>query len=290
MIKGSIVALVTPMHIDGSLDWSALEGLLDWHVAAGTSAIVAVGTTGESPTLDAGEHIAVITRCVDYLAGRLPVIAGTGSNSTREAIDLTREAAAVGADACLLVTPYYNRPSQRGLFEHYAAIAEAVEVPQILYNVPSRTAVDLNNDTALRLATLEHIVGIKDATGNLDRGRELLAGAPPNFAVYSGDDETAVQYMLAGAHGNVSVTANVVPQRVAAACAAALAGDRETAEILDAELLSINRALFVEANPMPVKHALARSERISDGIRLPMTRLEGESAARVDRALVELGL
>lgn len=290
MITGSIVALVTPMHADGSLDWEALEGLLDWHLQAGTSAIVAVGTTGESATLDAHEHITVVRHCVTHLAGRLPVIAGTGSNSTREAIDLSAEAASAGADACLLVTPYYNRPSQRGLQLHYEAIADAVDVPQIMYNVPSRTAVDLENETALRLARHERIVAIKDATGKLDRGRELLAAVPEGFAVYSGDDATATRYMLAGASGNISVTANVVPALVAELCRAALAGDREQAEALDARLATLNSALFVEANPMPVKYALAQMRRIGDGIRLPLTGISTTSTAVVEGALREMGL
>jgi 4-hydroxy-tetrahydrodipicolinate synthase len=290
MITGSIVALVTPMHGDGSLDWGALDGLLEWHLAAGTAAIVAVGTTGESATLDPEEHVAVVRHCVSRLQGRMPVIAGTGSNSTQEAIDLSREAAAAGADACLLVTPYYNRPSQRGLTRHYEAIAAAVSIPQILYNVPSRTAVDLQNATALALAEVEGIVGIKDATGDLGRGRELIEGAPEGFAVYSGDDGTAAALMLAGGRGNVSVTANLVPERMAALCRAALAGDRETTERLDGELAALNKALFVEANPMPIKYALARIGRMGPGIRLPLVALEGDSAAAVDAALAEAGL
>jgi 4-hydroxy-tetrahydrodipicolinate synthase len=290
MITGSLVALVTPMHADGSLDWESLYGLLDWHVAAGTAAIVAVGTTGESATLDPQEHVEVVGHCVRHLGGRIPLIAGTGSNSTQEAIDLSREAAAAGADACLLVTPYYNRPSQRGLLRHYEAIAAAVQLPQILYNVPSRTGVDLANETALALAELEPIVGIKDATGKLDRGRELIAAAPEGFAVYSGDDGTAVELMLSGARGNISVTANVAPERVAAACAAALAGDRQRAMEIDRELAPLNRALFVEANPMPVKYALARMGRMGPGIRLPLVAIEGDSAAVVDAALAECGL
>jgi 4-hydroxy-tetrahydrodipicolinate synthase len=290
MITGSIVALVTPMHGDGSLDWGALDGLLEWHLAAGTAAIVAVGTTGESATLDPEEHVAVVRHCVSRLQGRMPVIAGTGSNSTQEAIDLSREAAAAGADACLLVTPYYNRPSQRGLTRHYEAIAAAVSIPQILYNVPSRTAVDLQNATALALAEVEGIVGIKDATGDLGRGRELIEGAPEGFAVYSGDDGTAAALMLAGGRGNVSVTANLVPERMAALCRAALAGDRETTERLDGELATLNKALFVEANPMPIKYALARIGRMGPGIRLPLVALEGDSAAAVDAALAEAGL
>lgn len=290
MITGSIVALVTPMHADGALDRAALDALLDWHLGAGTAAVVAVGTTGESATLDVEEHIAVIRRCVERLDGRLPVIAGTGSNSTREAIDLSRAAADVGADACLQVTPYYNRPGQAGLEAHFTAIAEAVDLPQILYNVPSRSAVDLHNDTALRLAGHRRIVGLKDATGDLARGRELLARAGDDFAVYSGDDASAARLMLAGAHGSISVTANVLPQRCAALCAAARDGDAATAAQLDAQLAGLNRALFVEANPIPVKYALARCGRIGPGIRLPLTQLGAAGRAGVDAALAELGL
>ncbi|EAQ96208.1 4-hydroxy-tetrahydrodipicolinate synthase [Congregibacter litoralis] len=290
MIKGSIVALVTPMHADGEIDYRALEGLLDWHVESGTAAIVAVGTTGESATLDVHEHLAMIQHCVKYLAGRIPVIAGTGANSTREAVELTRGAATAGVDACLLVTPYYNRPSQRGLYAHFSAVAEAVAVPQILYNVPSRTAVDLSNETASRLASLENIVGIKDATGDVSRGKELLSMVPDSFAVYSGDDGTAAQYILAGAVGNISVTANVVPAKVAALCAAALAGDEETVRRMDHELADINSALFIEANPMPVKYALAKMGRMEKGIRLPLTLPEGENAERIAAALQSLGL
>jgi 4-hydroxy-tetrahydrodipicolinate synthase len=278
------------MHPDGSIDWPALDGLLDWHAASGTAAIVAVGTTGESATLDVSEHLLVISHCIGYLSGRIPVIAGTGANSTREAIELTRAAASVGADACLLVTPYYNRPSQRGLYEHYRTIAEAVCVPQILYNVPSRTAVDLGNETALRLAQIDNIVGIKDATGDLARGRELLAAAPAGFAVYSGDDATAASLILAGAAGNISVTANVVPERVSALCAAALAGDERLAGELDAQLQQLNKALFVEANPIPVKHALACLGRMQAGIRLPLTAPEDASKRVIEAALEDLGL
>lgn len=290
MITGSIVALVTPMHPDGQIDYSALEGLLDWHVASGTSAIVAVGTTGESATLDVHEHLDLIRHCVQYVAGRIPVIAGTGANSTREAIELTRGAASVGVDACLLVTPYYNRPSQRGLYEHFCAVANAVAVPQILYNVPSRTAVDLSNETTQRLSAIDNIVGIKDATGDLARGRELLSMVPDSFAVYSGDDGTAADYILAGAVGNISVTANVVPERVTALCKAALAGDEKTAKAIDASLTALNTALFVEANPMPVKYALARMDRMQSGIRLPLTLPAGESAALIDAALQSMNL
>jgi 4-hydroxy-tetrahydrodipicolinate synthase len=288
MIKGSIVALVTPMHPDGDIDLVALDALLDWHVASGTAAIVAVGTTGESATLDVHEHLQLIRHCVDYLGKRIPVIAGTGANSTREAIELTREAAVLGADACLLVTPYYNRPSQRGLYEHYCAIAGAVEIPQILYNVPSRTAVDLANETTLRLAEVPNIVGIKDATGDLTRGRALINRLPAGFAVYSGDDATAAQLILAGAQGNISVTANVVPERVAELCAAALNGETARVEELDQSLAALNTALFLEANPMPVKYALAQLGRMQAGIRLPLTLPEGSVASAIDAALASL--
>jgi 4-hydroxy-tetrahydrodipicolinate synthase len=275
------------MHGDGSIDWEALRGLLDWHVESGTAAVVAVGTTGESATLDVKEHLAVVDFCVRQLHGRLPLIAGTGANSTREAIELTQGAASVGADACLLVTPYYNRPSQRGLYEHFRAIAAAVNVPQLLYNVPSRTAVDMSNETTLRLAAIDNIVGIKDATGDLERGRQLLAQIPEGFAVYSGDDATAARLILAGASGNISVTANVVPALVAELCAAALAGDATRVEALDKRLGPLNAALFVEANPMPVKYALQRLGRMQGGIRLPLTLPEGEAAATVAAALAE---
>ncbi|GAB5414686.1 MAG: 4-hydroxy-tetrahydrodipicolinate synthase [Congregibacter sp.] len=288
MITGSIVALVTPMDSQGNIDWAALAGLLDWHVEAGTAAVVAVGTTGESATLDVSEHLETVRFCVNHINKRIGLIAGTGANSTREAIELTRGAASVGADACLLVTPYYNRPSQRGLFEHYRSIAEAVDIPQLLYNVPSRTAVDLSNETALRLSAIDNIVGIKDATGDVTRARELIAAAPEGFAIYSGDDATARELMLAGGHGNISVTANVVPERCAKMCAAALAGDAALAQEIDASLASLNKALFVEANPMPVKYALAKMGRMQAGIRLPLTLPEGESAAVIDAAIADI--
>jgi len=288
MIRGSIVALVTPMQADGSIDYAALRSLLDWHVDAGTAAVVAMGTTGESATLDVDEHVEVISACREYLGGRIPLIAGTGANSTQEAIELTRRAADLDVDACLLVTPYYNRPTQRGLFEHFRTVAEAVDVPQLLYNVPSRTAVDLDNETTLRLAELENIVGIKDATGDLVRGRELIDAAPDGFAVYTGDDGTAVEFLLAGGDGNISVTANVAPGQVAAVCRLALAGDAAAARAANDRLAALNTALFVEANPMPVKYALAALGRIQGGIRLPLTMPEGEAAATIDAALAGL--
>ncbi|MEP0202420.1 MAG: 4-hydroxy-tetrahydrodipicolinate synthase [Halioglobus sp.] len=285
MITGSIVALVTPMHTDGSVDWEALERLLDMHIVAGTSAIGAVGTTGESATLSHPEHCEVIRRCVEYVAGRIPVVAGTGSNSTWEAIELTRAAADAGVDACLLVTPYYNRPTQRGMFEHFKSIAESVAVPQILYNVPGRTSVDLSNDTTVRLAELDNIVGIKDATGNLERGRELIASAPADFAIYSGDDPTALELILSGAHGNISVTANVAPTLVAEICRLGLAGERDAAAVIDASLARLNKALFLEANPIPVKWALAQMGVIGPGLRLPLTELDERFHTEVTAAL-----
>ena len=290
MITGSIVALVTPMHVDGSIDWAGLDRLLELHVASGTSAIGAVGTTGESATLSVPEHCEVIRYCVDRIAGRLPVIAGTGSNSTREAIELTEAAASAGADACLVVTPYYNRPTQRGLFEHFRTLAGAVNIPQILYNVPGRTAVDMVNDTVLRLAEVENIVGIKDATGDLKRGTELLQRVPPEFAVYSGDDLTAMALIAAGAQGNISVTANVAPAAMAELCRLAAAGDLAHAEQINERLSALNEALFLEANPIPVKWALQRMGLIEAGIRLPLTELDERYHERVNAALSRAGL
>jgi len=290
MITGSIVALVTPMHADGSVDWPALARLLDLHVDAGTAAIGAVGTTGESSTLDFSEHCDVIRFCVKHSAGRIPIVAGTGANSTSEAIELTAAAAEAGADACLLVTPYYNRPTQRGLYEHFKAINDAVAVPQILYNVPGRTAVDMSNDTVLRLAELGNIIGVKDATGDVPRGRELIQRCAGEFAVYSGDDPTAMELMLAGGKGNISVTANVAPALMAQLCALALAGKRSEAEAIDARLRPLNEALFVESNPIPVKWALCQRGLIGEGIRLPMTPLDERYHARVRDALEAAGV
>lgn len=289
MITGSIVALVTPMHVDGSVDWASLERLLDLHLQAGTAAIGAVGTTGESATLSVPEHLEVIKHCVKYLAGRLPIVAGTGSNSTWEAIELTRAAAEAGADACLLVTPYYNRPTQRGLYEHFRALAEAVDVPQILYNVPGRTCVDLGNDTVVELAKLERIVAIKDATGNLERGCELIERCGDQIAVYSGDDPTAMELMLAGGKGNISVTANIAPRDMAQLCRLSMAGEREAASAINDRLTPLNRALFVEANPIPVKWALQHRGLIEGGIRLPMTSLDECFHAEVIAALETTG-
>ncbi|MCP5131694.1 MAG: 4-hydroxy-tetrahydrodipicolinate synthase [Pseudomonadales bacterium] len=290
MITGSIVALVTPMHADGSVDWTGLERLLDLHLQSGTAAIGAVGTTGESATLSVEEHCEVISHCVNYLGGRLPVVAGTGSNSTWEAIALTRAAAEAGAAACLLVTPYYNRPTQRGLYEHFKAIATAVDVPQILYNVPGRTCVDMSNETVARLAELANISGIKDATGDLARGRELIALCGERIAIYSGDDPTAMELILAGGHGNISVTANVAPARMAQLCRLALAGDRAGAAEINDSLAALNAALFVEANPIPVKWALQQRGLIEEGIRLPLTPLDPAYHGRVLAALEAAGI
>ncbi len=290
MITGSLVALVTPMHTNGDIDWSALKSLVEWHVAEGTHGIVAVGTTGESATLTVDEHCAVIKAVVETVNGRIPVIAGTGANSTREAIELTQLAKEAGADACLLVTPYYNKPTQEGLYQHYKAVAEAVTIPQILYNVPGRTGVDLLNSTVARLAGMPNIVGIKDATGNLERGQELLTLVGDKMAVYSGDDATAYQLMLMGGKGNISVTANVAPKAMSAVCEAALAGNAELAEALNAPLTALHNDLFIESNPIPVKWALVQMGRMENGIRLPLTPLAENCHSIVRQALHQVGL
>jgi 4-hydroxy-tetrahydrodipicolinate synthase len=271
-----MVALVTPMGVDGSLDEQGLRSLVDWHVEQGTNAIVAVGTTGESATLDEEEHCLVIRQVVEFAGGRVPVIAGTGANSTTEAISLTRCAKASGADACLLVTPYYNKPTQEGLFQHHKAVAEAVDIPQILYNVPGRTACDMLPETVARLAGIDNIVGIKEATGELDRVESIRAGCGEDFTIISGDDATARELIYAGGQGVISVTANLAPDAMSRMCEAALAGDRETADRLDGPLAGLHRDLFLEANPIPVKWALAEMGRINAGIRLPLTWLSDE--------------
>lgn len=290
MIVGSLVALVTPMKTDGSVDWAALKRLVEWHIAEGTHGIVAVGTTGESPTLSVEDHLAVVRTVIEVADGRVAVIAGTGANSTREAIVLTREAAKLGADAALLVTPYYNKPTQEGLYLHYKALAEAVDIPQILYNVPGRTGVDMQNHTVARLLGVKNIVGIKDATGNLDRGRELIDLLGDDMVVYSGDDATAIDLILAGGKGNISVTANVAPKIMAQACEAALIGDATRAHAENERISSLHSALFIEANPIPVKWALAEMGRIEMGIRLPLTVLSEEAQPRVRAALVASGV
>ncbi|MFK8019612.1 MAG: 4-hydroxy-tetrahydrodipicolinate synthase [Pseudomonadales bacterium] len=273
MITGSIVALVTPMNDDGSVDWKCLDSLVDWHIDQGTHGIVAVGTTGESATLDFDEHPQVIERVVKRVAGRIPVVAGSGGNATSEAIQLTKNAQEVGADACLLVTPYYNKPTQEGLYQHYKAIAEAVPIPQILYNVPGRTACDMHNDTVVRLCDIDNIIGIKDATGDIVRGKELVERTRGRMMVFSGDDPTAVDLMLNGGKGSISVTANVVPAKLSAICDAALAGDDSLARSLDAEIADLHRDLFLESNPIPCKWALAEMGLIGPEMRLPLTLL-----------------
>lgn len=290
MITGSLVALVTPMHPDGSIHWEHLDALVDFHIENGTDGIVAVGTTGESATLDPEEHCQTIGHIIKRVNGRIPVIAGTGANSTREAIELTTEAHKLGADACLLVVPYYNKPSQEGLYQHFRAIAEAVPVNQMLYNVPGRTACDMMNETVERLADIPNIVGIKDATGNIPRGAELIEAVKGRLAVYSGDDATAADLMLAGAKGNVSVTANVAPRAMADLCKAAIAGDRDETARLNDLLNPLNRKLFLEANPIPVKWALARMGLIGEGIRLPLTVLDQKFHSEVEDALNAAGV
>ncbi|MBB5212256.1 4-hydroxy-tetrahydrodipicolinate synthase [Microbulbifer hydrolyticus] len=290
MISGSMVALATPMFADGSLDWDKLHDLVEWHIEQGTRALVAVGTTGESATLDVHEHLEVIRRVVDQVAGRIPVIAGTGANSTTEAIELTATAAKCGADACLLVTPYYNKPTQEGLYQHFKTVAKAVDIPQILYNVPGRTAVDMLPETVQRLSAVSNIVGIKEATGDLERARQVIELVPEDFAVYSGDDATAVELMLLGGHGNISVTANVAPAAVAQMCEAALAGDAETARAINQRIDILHKTLFVESNPIPVKWALKEMGRIDSGIRLPLTSLSSGYHSVVREALRSAGV
>jgi 4-hydroxy-tetrahydrodipicolinate synthase len=290
MITGSLVALVTPMQVNGDIDWPALKSLVEWHIAEGTHGIVAVGTTGESATLDVNEHCAVIKSVVETVNKRIPVIAGTGANSTREAIELTRSAQAAGADACLLVTPYYNKPTQEGLYQHYKTIAESVNIPQILYNVPGRTGVDMSNATVARLAGLPNIVGIKDATGNLVRGQELIGLVGDKMAVYSGDDATAYQLILMGAKGNISVTANVAPKAMSLVCEAALVNDASQAQHLNEPLEALHKDLFVESNPIPVKWALFEMGRITQGIRLPLTVLAAPCHDIVRLALKKAGI
>lgn len=285
MIQGSMVALVTPMNADNSLDWASLHKLVDWHLEQGTHAIVVVGTTGESATLNVVEHLEVIKKVVDQVNGRVPVIAGTGANSTSEAVELTQAAKDMGVDACLLVTPYYNKPTQEGLFLHHQYIARAVAIPQILYNVPGRTGVDMQTETALRLAVVPNIIGIKEATGDLVRASALIERAPVSFAIISGDDATAVDLILLGGKGDISVTANVVPRQIARMCELALAGKAEAARAINARLLPLHDAMFVESNPIPVKWAVAQLGLIQAGIRLPLTPLSAQYHAQVTAAI-----
>ncbi len=290
-LRGSIVALVTPLHADGSIDYAALRKLVDWHVAEGSDCISVVGTTGESPTLDVAEHCEVIRVAVEQAAGRVPVMAGCGANSTAEAITLAKYARAVGADSQLQVVPYYNKPTQEGQYRHFASIADAVgDLPIYLYNVPGRSVADLQHDTVLRLAQLPGIVGIKEATGNIERAQWLIRERPAGFGVYSGDDATAVALMLLGGDGNVSVTANLAPRLMHELCMAALSGDAAAAMAIQMRLLPLHKRLFVEANPIPVKWAAARLGLCGGTLRLPMTELEAAHQPLVETALVETGL
>ncbi|CAN7673702.1 4-hydroxy-tetrahydrodipicolinate synthase [Duganella sp. Dugasp56] len=290
MIKGSIVAIVTPMNADGSLDFEGLNQLIDWHIAEGTDSIVIAGTTGESATVSVEEHCALIKATVAHAKGRIPIIAGAGANSTAEAIKLTRFAKEAGADATLQVVPYYNRPTQEGMYQHFKAIAEAVDLPVILYNVPGRTVADMSNETILRLAAIPNIIGVKDATGNIGRGYDLLRLAPKSFAVYSGDDPTAMALMLGGGAGNISVTANVAPRDMADMCRAAIAGDIAKAVELNNKMFPLHQKLFIEPNPVPVKWALAEMGKMPAGIRLPLVPLAAECHEAVRAALREAGV
>ena len=285
MITGSIVALVTPMHPDGAIDWQALARLIELHIESGTAGLGVVGTTGESPTLTVPEHCEVIRFAVEQAGGRIPVVAGTGGNSTHEAIELTVSAAEAGADYSLSVTPYYNRPTQHGLFEHFQAVARAVNLPIILYNVPGRTGCDLLNETVVQLSQIDNIVAIKDATGDVQRGSRLIEAVPDGFAVFSGDDATALELMRHGAKGNVSVTANIAASDMAAMCNLALTGEWEAAAGIDARLTTLNDLLFSEANPIPVKWAMAHRGMIDSGIRLPLTPLSEACRAPLEKAM-----
>ena len=289
-LQGSLVAIVTPMQEDGALDLDAFRRLIDWHIKEGTDGIVVVGTTGESPTVDWDEHRLLIKTAVDHAAGRVPVIAGTGANATSEAIELATYAREAGADCSLSVVPYYNKPTQEGLYRHFKAIAEAVDLPMIVYNVPGRTVADLQNETTLRLAQVPGIVGIKDATAGLERGSELIRRKPRDFRVFSGDDATALALMLHGGHGVISVTANVAPKAMHQMCAAALVGDVKKARELNLRLLSLHQRLFVEANPIPVKWALAEMGMIEYGLRLPLSPLSERFEQTLREALHEAGI
>ena len=287
MIQGSIVALVTPMYEDGAVDKDSLRKLIEYHIQQGTDALVAVGTTGESATLSEDEHCDIIKTIVDYVAGRIPVIAGTGANSTTEAITLTRKAKQVGADACLIVTPYYNKPTQEGLFLHYKAISDAVDIPQILYNVPGRTACDMLPDTIGRLSKLANIVGVKEATGDLSRVQKIRDLTSENFAIYTGDDATSLEFCLLGGNGTITVTGNVAPRLVHQMIVAAMSGDKNTALAIDTKLASLHKNLFIQSNPIPVKWAMAEMGLMNKGIRLPLTWLTDDCFTAVRNAMRE---
>jgi len=289
-IVGSIVALVSPMQEDGSVDYPALRRLIDWHIAEGTACIGVVGTTGESPTVSVDEHCEIIRVAVEQTAGRVPVMAGAGGNSTREAIELAKFAKSVGADCTLSVVPYYNKPSQEGIYQHFRAIAEAVDIPTVLYNVPGRTVADMLPETTLRVAGLPGVIGIKEATGNIERACWLIKQAPKGFSIYSGDDGTAIALMLLGGHGNVSVTANVAPRAMADLCRAAVAGDARTATEIHFKLLGLHKLLFAEPNPTPVKWAMARMGLCGGALRLPMVPMSAHLEAGLEQAMREAGL
>jgi 4-hydroxy-tetrahydrodipicolinate synthase len=289
-LTGSMVALITPMFADGSIDFDALESLVEFHINSGTKAIISMGTTGESATLNHAEHVEVMRKTVEFSNGRIPVIAGTGANSTTEAITLTQAAKDIGADACLLVTPYYNKPTQEGLYQHYKAIAKAVDIDQILYNVPGRTAVDLLPETVTRLSAINNIIGVKDATGDLTVAQTLIDSCPEDFLLYSGDDATAIEFILMGGHGGISVSANVAPKAVSDAYNAAMDDDKSSAEVINSALTGLHQNLFIESNPIPVKWALHKMNKCESGIRLPLTKLSQEARATLEQDLSLLGV
>jgi len=289
-LTGSMVALITPMYENGDVDFSALEKLVNFHIEAGTRAIVSVGTTGESATLNHDEHIEVMKKTIEYSNGRIPVIAGTGANSTSEAIELTQAAKDINADACLLVTPYYNKPTQEGLYQHYKKIAESVEIDQILYNVPGRTGVDMSVDTIARLTNITNIIGVKDATGDLNVARSLIEKCPESFILLSGDDGTAIDFILMGGHGGISVTANVVPKLLSTAYDLAIRGNADKAKEIDLEISNLHSHLFIESNPIPVKWAMHKMGFCENGIRLPLTKLELDSRKIIEADLQNQGL
>lgn len=290
MLTGSLVALVTPMYEDGSLDFESLNKLVEFHIDAGTAGIVAVGTTGESATLDVDEHLAVVAAVIKQVKGRIKVLAGTGANSTREAISLAGEAKRLGADMTLSVVPYYNKPTQDGIYAHYKAIAEAVDIPMVLYNVPGRTVADMSNDTAIRLASIPNIVGLKDATGDMGRAADLALRAPRSFALYSGDDATSLPFILLGGHGVISVTANVAPRLMAQLCAAAQAGDVVAGRLANDRMQGLHKHLFIEANPIPVKWAVSKMGLMQTGLRLPLTQLSTSAEDPVRAAMQQAGI
>ena len=290
MLFGSLVAIVTPMFEDGSLDYESFGKLIDWHIDSGTRGIVVVGTTGESPTVTVDEHAALIDFAVQHVSNRVPVIAGTGANSTSEAIELSMHAKTVGADMSLSVVPYYNKPSQNGLYQHFLKIAESVDIPQILYNVPSRTVADLQNETVVKLSKIDNIVGIKDATGDMGRGSDLINMLPDGFMVYSGDDATSMALMMLGAQGVISVTANVVPRECQDVCDFVVAGEFQKARLMNERISQLNTDLFIEANPIPVKWALSEMGKINKGIRLPLVDLDQQYYKTVRSALIDAGI